>query len=75
MSLPEPIPLHSSLTCSSEVRVRILPSLAEIQSEQILERIFTHNSLAVNHRYASQVPESDSSPNNEEWAFPYPSIL
>ncbi len=43
-----------------------MTSLPEIRSEQIRKRIFTHSSLAENHRYNFQAPESDPSPDNEE---------
>ncbi|KAH9980742.1 ribonuclease III domain-containing protein [Russula compacta] len=62
MSPPERIPRHSSLASPREVPDGRLPSLPEIQSEQILNCIFTNNSRAVDF----QVPESDATPNIEE---------
>jgi len=51
---------------SPNVEAGIIPPLPKIQSEQIQKGIFTHKSLAADHRYDFQAPGNDPSTDNEE---------
>jgi len=56
---------HSSSTLLDSA-VGELPSLPEIRSEQLAQRIFTHGSLTAGLKYPFQAPDDDANADNEE---------